>query len=88
MDPQALRRWSTINGGPRQASTTADMIFSVAQIVHHFSQFLVLEPGDLINTGTAQRVALSGQFPYLKAGDTMKLGIQGLAIQRLVAAEV
>jgi 2-keto-4-pentenoate hydratase/2-oxohepta-3-ene-1,7-dioic acid hydratase in catechol pathway len=89
VDPQNLRLWSTVNGEPRQDSNTADMIFTVAQIVHHLSQYLVLEPGDLINTGTPQGVALSGRFPYLRAGDVVEIGIDGLGSQRqtLVPAE-
>ena len=85
-DPQALRLWSTVNGEPRQDSSTADMIFSVAQIVHHLSQFLALDPGDLINTGTPEGVALSGRYPYLGPGDEMTMGIDGLGqqTQRLV----
>lgn len=82
VNPRALRLWSTVNGEPRQDSNTADMIFTVAQIVHHLSQYLVLEPGDLINTGTPQGVALSGRFPYLRAGDTVEIGIDGLGRQR------
>ncbi len=87
-DPQRLRLWSKVNGEVRQDSSTADMIFTVADIVHHLSQYLVLEPGDLINTGTPQGVALSGRFPYLVAGDVMELGIDQLGAQRqrLVAA--
>ncbi|HWU30421.1 MAG TPA: fumarylacetoacetate hydrolase family protein [Microbacterium sp.] len=89
VDPQNLRLWSTVNGEPRQDSNTADMIFTVTQIVHHLSQYLVLEPGDLINTGTPQGVALSGRFPYLRAGDVVEIGIDGLGSQRqtLVPAE-
>ncbi len=69
VDPQALRLWSSVNGEARQDSTTADMVFTVAQLVHHLSQYMVLEPGDLINTGTPpQGVALSGRFPYLQVG--------------------
>ncbi|MFK4762320.1 fumarylacetoacetate hydrolase family protein [Microbacterium sp. ZW T5_45] len=82
VDPQNLRLWSTVNGESRQDSNTADMIFTVAQIVHHLSQYLVLEPGDLINTGTPQGVALSGRFPYLRAGDVVEIGIDGLGAQR------
>ena len=82
VDPQALRIWSTINGEKRQDSTTADMIFSVAYLVWHLSQFTVLEPGDLLNTGTPEGVALSGRFPYLAAGDTIELGVDGLGVQR------
>ncbi len=82
VDPQALRLWSSVNGEPRQDSNTADMIFTVAEIVHHLSQYLVLEPGDLINTGTPQGVALSGRFPYLRRGDVVEIGIDGLGQQR------
>lgn len=79
---QDLRLWSTVNGEPRQDSTTKDMVFAVDELVWHLSQFLVLEPGDVINTGTPQGVAMSGNFPYLVAGDVMELGISGLGIQR------
>jgi 2,4-diketo-3-deoxy-L-fuconate hydrolase len=84
VDPQNLRMWSRVNGEPRQDSTTADMIFSVAYIVHHLSQYAVLEPGDLINTGTPQGVALSGRFPYLSIGD---MGIVGLGAQKQLLAK-
>ena len=82
VDPQALRIWSTVNGDKRQDSNTADMVFSVAYLVWHLSQFTVLEPGDLLNTGTPEGVALSGRFPYLAAGDTIELGVDGLGVQR------
>jgi 2-keto-4-pentenoate hydratase/2-oxohepta-3-ene-1,7-dioic acid hydratase in catechol pathway len=81
VDPQALRLRSFVNGEPRQDSSTADMIFSVRQIVHELSQYLVLEPGDVINTGTPQGVALSGRFPYLQDGDEMTIEIEGLGRQ-------
>ncbi|WP_372349286.1 fumarylacetoacetate hydrolase family protein [Streptomyces sp. KL116D] len=83
-DPQGLQLRSWVNGDPRQDSVTADMIFSVAEIVHHLSQYLVLEPGDVINTGTPQGVALSGRFPYLGPGDVMEMDIAGLGRQRSV----
>lgn len=82
VEVQSLRLWSRVNGESRQDSSTADMIFPVAEIVRHLSQYLVLEPGDLINTGTPQGVALSGRFPYLVAGDVMEIGIEGLGEQR------
>ena len=90
VDAQSLRLWSKVNGEARQDSSTADMIFPVAEIVRHLSQYVVLEPGDLINTGTPQGVALSGRFPYLVAGDVMEIGIEGLGTQqqRLVPATV
>ncbi|MFG2736204.1 fumarylacetoacetate hydrolase family protein [Streptomyces harbinensis] len=81
-DPQDLALRSWVNGEPRQDSNTSDMIFSVAHLVHHLSQYLVLEPGDVINTGTPQGVAMSGRFPYLAAGDVMELEIAGLGRQR------
>ncbi|MDG4820534.1 fumarylacetoacetate hydrolase family protein [Asanoa sp. WMMD1127] len=81
-DPQALRLRSWVNGEPRQDSTTADMIFSVATLIHQLSQVTVLEPGDLLNTGTPEGVALSGRFPYLAAGDVMELEIESLGRQR------
>ncbi|MFJ9681608.1 fumarylacetoacetate hydrolase family protein [Streptomyces sp. NPDC101194] len=83
-DPQQLRLRSYVNGEPRQDSSTADMIFSVAHLVHHLSQYLVLEPGDVINTGTPQGVALSGRFPYLGPDDVMEVEISGLGRQRSV----
>lgn len=82
VDPQALRLWSAVNGEARQDSTTADMIFTVARIVHHLSQYMVLSPGDVINTGTPQGVALSGRFPYLEAEDVVEIGIEHLGTQR------
>jgi len=81
-DGSGLRLRSFVNGEPRQDSTTADLIFDVAQLVYDLSQYMVLEPGDLINSGTPQGVALSGRFPYLAAGDVMELEIDGLGRQR------
>jgi 2-keto-4-pentenoate hydratase/2-oxohepta-3-ene-1,7-dioic acid hydratase in catechol pathway len=81
-DPQALRLWSTVNAEARQSSTTADMVFNVNYLVWHLSQYMVLEPGDLINTGTPEGVALSGRFPFLETGDRIELGIDHLGIQR------
>jgi len=81
-DPQTLGLRSWVNGEPRQNSSTADMIFSVAEIIHHLSQFMVLSPGDVINTGTPQGVALSGRFQYLASGDVMEIEIDRLGRQR------
>ncbi|TMR92921.1 fumarylacetoacetate hydrolase family protein [Nonomuraea basaltis] len=82
-DPQnlPLRLW--VNGELRQDGDTKNMIFDVAEIVRYLSQFMVLEPGDVINTGTPAGVALGmpGQ-PYLRAGDVMELEIEGLGRQR------
>ncbi|HEX2130820.1 MAG TPA: fumarylacetoacetate hydrolase family protein [Actinophytocola sp.] len=87
VDPGALRLRSFVNGEPRQDSTTADMLFGVGELVHHLSQFMVLEPGDLLNTGTPQGVALSGRFPYLAVDDVMEIEIDGLGRQRQVLAK-
>ena len=82
VDPNALRLWSTVNGEPRQDSNTSDLIFPVATVVRHVSQYMVLEPGDLINTGTPQGVALSGKYPFLAVGDVVEMGVEGLGQQR------
>lgn len=89
-DPQSLRLYSMVNGEARQDSTTADMVFSVAELVRDISQYMVLDPGDVVNTGTPQGVALSGRFSYLAAGDTITIGIEGLGEQqqRVVAHNV
>lgn len=75
-----LRSW--VNGEIRQDSSTRDLIFGVEQVIYDLSQFLVLEPGDLICTGTPEGVALSGRFPYLKAGDVVEIEVAGLGRQR------
>jgi 2-keto-4-pentenoate hydratase/2-oxohepta-3-ene-1,7-dioic acid hydratase in catechol pathway len=80
--PGALRLQSFVNGEPRQDSSTSDLIFDVPTIIHDLSQFTVLEPGDVILTGTPEGVALSGRFPYLTPGDVMDLEIQHLGHQR------
>ena len=82
VDTGDLRLRSWVNGELRQDSSTADMIFDVATIVWNLSQYMVLEPGDLICTGTPEGVALSGRFPYLKAGDVVEIEIEGLGRQR------
>jgi 2,4-diketo-3-deoxy-L-fuconate hydrolase len=78
-----LELWLDVNGRRRQSGSTAAMIFDPAFLVHYLSQFMVLEPGDLINTGTPPGVGM-GQSPpqYLAAGDVMELGIDGLGRQR------
>ncbi|GLX97502.1 2-hydroxyhepta-2,4-diene-1,7-dioate isomerase [Herbidospora sp. NBRC 101105] len=81
-DPQALGLRLWVNGDLKQNGDTKNMIFGVAEIVRYLSQFMVLEPGDVINTGTPAGVALSGLHPYLKEGDVMELEIDGLGRQR------
>lgn len=82
IDPGQLRLRSLVNGDVRQDSSTADLIFDVATLVHHVSQYMLLEPGDVILTGTPEGVALSGRFPYLQPGDVVELDIEGLGRQR------
>jgi 2,4-diketo-3-deoxy-L-fuconate hydrolase len=84
VDPSDLRLRSRVNGETRQDSRTADLIFDVPYIIWHLSQFMALEAGDLILTGTPEGVALSGRFPYLRAGDVVELEIDGLGSQRQV----
>ncbi|QEO10434.1 fumarylacetoacetate hydrolase family protein [Protaetiibacter larvae] len=88
-DPQNLRLRLDVNGITRQDGTTADMIFPVLEVVRYLSQFMVLRPGDIINTGTPAGVALGmPDHPYLRAGDVVELSIEGLgsARQTLVQA--
>ncbi|TDO67567.1 2-keto-4-pentenoate hydratase/2-oxohepta-3-ene-1,7-dioic acid hydratase in catechol pathway [Kribbella sp. VKM Ac-2571] len=82
VDPTNLNLRSWVNGEPRQDSNTQDMIFSVAALIRDLSQYMVLSPGDIVNTGTPEGVALSGRFPYLSPGDTMELEIEGLGRQK------
>jgi len=82
IDYKNLRLRSWVNGDPRQDSTTADLIFDVDTIVWTLSQYMQLEAGDLILTGTPAGVALSGRFLYLRAGDVVELEIDGLGRQR------
>ena len=83
-DPQNLDMWTNVNGEKRQRGNTRTMIFGVAHIVWYCSQFFVMEPGDVIVTGTPPGVGL-GMKPepkFLKAGDVVTLGINGLGEQR------
>jgi len=79
-----IRLRSFVNGEIRQDSSTADLIFGVEYLIWYLSQFAVLEPGDIVNTGTPEGVALSGRFPYLRAGDVVELEIEGIGQARQV----
>lgn len=76
-DPQALRLWLTLNGATMQDGSTADMIFPVAHIISYLSTFMTLRPGDIICTGTPAGVGM-GKGIFLKRGDVMTLGIDGI----------
>jgi 2-keto-4-pentenoate hydratase/2-oxohepta-3-ene-1,7-dioic acid hydratase in catechol pathway len=83
-DPHQLRLWLDVNGRRMQDSNTADLIFKLPFLIHYISQFMTLLPGDIISTGTPQGVGL-GQKPepwYLKPGDLVELGIDGLGTQK------
>ena len=78
-DPGNLKMWLKVNGETRQNSSTANMIFGVATLVSYVSEFMTLLPGDVISTGTPAGVGLGMKPPqYLKAGDLVELGIEGL----------
>lgn len=84
-DVQKLEMWLDVNGERKQSGTTANMIFSAATLVSYISRFMALEPGDVITTGTPAGVGL-GMKPqqFLKAGDVVTMGIEGLGEQRQV----
>lgn len=87
-DPQHLPMWLEVNGVRRQNGSTATMIFGVAKLVSYLSQFMSLRPGDIISTGTPPGVGLGMKPPtYLKPGDVVTLGIEGLGTQRQEVGE-
>jgi 2,4-diketo-3-deoxy-L-fuconate hydrolase len=88
-DVSALDMWLDVNGERRQTGSTTTMVFDPFVIVHYLSQFMVLEPGDLIDTGTPPGVGMGFRPPrFLSPGDVVELGIEGLGAQRqqIVAA--
>lgn len=84
-DPHNLRLWLKVNGTTMQDGTTANFIFNIPQVISYTSQFMTLLPGDIISTGTPAGVGLGMKPPvYLKAGDVVELGIDGLGEARQV----
>ena len=82
-DAGALGMWLTVNGETRQQSSTEQLIFGIAELVSHISEFMTLLPGDVISTGTPGGVGLSFDPPiYLQPGDVVELGIDGLGTSR------
>jgi 2-keto-4-pentenoate hydratase/2-oxohepta-3-ene-1,7-dioic acid hydratase in catechol pathway len=82
-DVQQLGMWLSVNGEKVQNGSTRTMIFGVRHLVHYVSQFMILNPGDVITTGTPPGVGLGFKPPrFLKAGDVMELGIEGLGVQK------
>lgn len=82
-DPQNLKMWLTLNGQTMQDGSTRTMVYGVRFLVHYLSQFMSLHPGDVISTGTPPGVGLGMKPPrYLRAGEVVELGIEGLGRQR------
>ena len=82
-DPQNLRMWLDVDGKRYQDGSTRTMIFGVAKLVSYVSHFMSLQPGDIISTGTPPGVGMGQKPPvFLRAGQTMRLGIEGLGEQR------
>ncbi len=82
-DPQDLKMWLTVNGETRQDGSTKTMVYGVKHLVSYLSRFMALEPGDVISTGTPPGVGMGMTPPtYLKPGDTIELGIEGLGTQK------
>ncbi len=81
-DPQALDLWLEVDGRRFQQGSTRTMVFGVAQIVSYLSRFMSLQPGDVISTGTPPGVGMGQKPPvYLRAGQTVRLGVEGLGVQ-------
>ena len=86
LDVNNLQMWLNVNDKPFQKSNTNQLIFKIPTIVSYLSQFMTLLPGDIISTGTPSGVGLGFKPPiYLKEGDVMELGIEGLGTQKLIA---
>jgi len=87
-DPNKLAMWLKVNGEFRQKSSTAQMIFHVPYLISHLTEFMTLLPGDVISTGTPAGVALGMPTPrYLKPGDVVELGVEGLGESRQKVVE-
>ncbi|ASY65540.1 2-hydroxyhepta-2,4-diene-1,7-dioate isomerase (plasmid) [Sinorhizobium sojae CCBAU 05684] len=82
-NPQNLKMWLSVNGVTKQNGTTETMVYGVSYLVSYLSQFMTLHPGDIISTGTPPGVGLGFKPPqYLKPGDVIELGIEGLGTQK------
>ena len=87
-DPNNLRLWLTVNGKSMQDGNTSNFIFNVPFVISYISQFMTLLPGDVVSTGTPAGVGLGFKPPiYLKAGDVVELGIDGLGTAKQVVKD-
>ncbi len=87
-DPQNLKMWLKVDGQTMQNGSTGTMVYGVAYLVSYLSQFFTLHPGDIISTGTPPGVGLAMKPPrYLKAGEVVELGVEGLGTQRQVVVQ-
>lgn len=87
-DVNNLRLWLNVNGKSMQNSNTRELVFKIPHLISYLSQFMTLLPGDIISTGTPAGVGLGMKPPtYLKAGDVIELGIDGLGQQKQVAQQ-
>lgn len=85
-DPENLKMWLTVNGETKQDGNSSKLIFGIAHLVSYLSQFMTLEPGDIVSTGTPPGVGMGFQPPqFMKPGDVVELGIEGLGQSRQVA---
>ena len=82
VDATRLRVRSWVNGEPRQDACTSDLIFTPAELVHHCSQYMLLEAGDVILTGRPSGVALTGRLAYVSPGEMVDVEVEGLGRQR------
>ncbi len=87
-DPQCLDMWLEVDGKRYQSGNTRTMVFGVARLISYLSQFMSLQPGDIISTGTPPGVGLGQKPPvYLRPGQIMRLGIQGLGVQQQLTVQ-
>jgi 2-keto-4-pentenoate hydratase/2-oxohepta-3-ene-1,7-dioic acid hydratase in catechol pathway len=87
-NPQDLSMWLDVNGTAMQRGSTKTMVFGIAHLVSYLSQFMSLQAGDIISTGTPPGVGLSMDPPqYLKRGDVVRLGIEGLGEQKQICVD-
>lgn len=87
-DPENLKMWLTVNGETKQNGNSNKLIFGIAHLVSYLSEFMTLEPGDIVSTGTPPGVGMGAKPPqFMKPGDVIELGIEGLGSSKQTAVE-